>query len=1729
MPACIIRGLKALIRGDNTFIPMGEFRRLFHQPWETYRTPVGRERGVPEYDCLAVPQYDLEDVPDDSFPQTYFRWDGRHADEDVGTHGVPWPYFHAERLPSHPQDSHPASRFSRDGLGKRSTLMAIDIVEERGRDSMARVQREIDMFQRAQREGRKHFARLRGAYHYRKRTFMEYEDMRGWRTLDSQLGEGAGRVMSERDASRWARQLIETHKELRGMRYYHGQGNRREYLVDKEGTIKLADVGTGAFARYRNDGTVNVFRQRVTNNKATPPEVVVSSRYNTSFDPEKASVFCIGHLVGNFLSAKTSPRPLSPGAIDFVRHATAADPSQRPTLDELMVHSCLASSSSAAPTPSLAMTESKSFEVHPPDGRPFVLLFPVERGRRPDAEALLQHLQRDGRVLRSVEHPVKSSSHHQAVRPLRNVGMPTQSVPRAAPPVAAGNQGGQDLVGTHDRGDPGESVICDVDAPQYRTLNGLRRDEEKHLPLGGYEEKSKSHFCRVIAKQWLPTFYIPRLLSIHLAASLCRSPARPPAAAAGPSVSAFIDHSLMALAAPLPSTAAPERPKPPTAPPPASATDTQPAPQNWSPPTYAAPSRQEAPRDEECCSPPAPFTSPSPISCTCSTAPAPAAEATSLQIATRIMSFQKPLEPPLHRGIHKAPPPVAPLPYTATPAAPEAFAAPPPLPQPANTTTERPAPPAPQDCYEKTIERLRESQQQKQAELQALKQQMEQERQQLMREDMERQQKAIEEAREAAEQQKQAELQALKQQMEQERQQLMRDDMERQKKPIEEAREAAEQQKQAELQALKQQMEQERQQLMREDMERQQKAIEEAREAAEQQKQAELQALKQQMEQERQQLMREDMERQKKAIEEARDQERRAAEEAREQERRESEEAREQERRAVLVERQQEKEGLIAKLESQKRMALADLAEREKEQQMFQQEEQRLQHANEGLSCELTRQIDDLKARLALHEDWERARKDRMRDKEIQTAAEEQQQPQEQPPSTSPWAIVGEGEGEGVRDRDSRDDATTPTIKAAEDLPTQPHPPTPAAAEGKERAEEGHSQQQEQDSPEASTAMPAASASDVSPSSPVAAPAPSPTAPPSVPTGPTISCSSIRLADVGGVASGRWPHLRKMCAIPTHTDGTDVPEAASCCRIPVIRKQVKRDKRWLFQDRYGMVVHNIMTHLAISRLAQPPSPCDPPTTTAAEQQQHALAGVMAEPTADFFRELNETTAAIEVCEADEVLPPDHALILTVPLFPPGPPTSCYSVLPLLDQRKPLLMQQHNLHTEEEWAAWRAEKANKSGLDFGETGDVCRALQVVGVEGVEQEAARVVMIKDMFDKFMMMRETVVPVVDDEYRSALCNATAEEDILAAGMERARGDSSGAPFLNAGGTGRFVLPGVVFIDPSGTSRGTISALPGKTSYETLENKLLAELPKKLPEGVDWGDVAGSLLEYGWADEEEGVDSGEDFWSATKSAMEALHPPGVYVSKSLPPLPEIDVDKTAYLYARSWEPKNRPQQQKKDLQRMKKLGKAAEYERIYKEELSKAKWPDTLLLCAKGIDSQAACHAKADEILQSLRDRHVQSSLVDLVEGWRKEGAAEVETWVGMVNEKLISLLQAARAIIYCHTSARADERGEEVRAQRVSHQLGELLPGLLPTFYIPRVLYAHFNVQVEGVQVETVVKMVNERMISLLEAATATIFVQTSVRPKERGEGGRMPLISDQSQLLIECDAVPFILPH
>ncbi|CEM36940.1 unnamed protein product [Vitrella brassicaformis CCMP3155] len=645
---------------------------------------------------------------------------------------------------------------------------------------------------------------------------------------------------------------------------------------------------------------------------------------------------------------------------------------------------------------------------------------------------------------------------------------------------------------------------------------------------------------------------------------------------------------------------------------------------------------------------------------------------------------------------------------------------------------------------------------------------------------------------------------------------------------------------------------------------------------------------------------------------------------------------------------------------------------------------------------------------------------------------------------------------------------------------------------------------------------------------------PSPTAPPSVPTGPTISCSSIRLADAGDVASGRWPHLRKMCAIPTHTDGTDVPEAASCCRIPVIRKRVKEDRRWLFQDRYEMVVHNIMTHLAISRLAQPPSPSDPPTIADEQQQQHAPAGVMSDPIAHFYRELvassnygwcglaatgnpffadiakekgddplghrsskteaksprwcgapffatpflacgngqrlgeNETTTAIKVCEADEVLPPDDARIMTVPLYPPGPPTSCNSVLPLPEQRKPLLMQQHGLHTEEDWAAWRAEKATKSGLDLDDTGEVCRSLQTLGVEGVEQEVARVVMVKDMFDKYMMMRETVVPVLDSEYDSALSSATAEEDILAAGMKRARGESSGRTFvwgdltpsnalvaisryelqLKAGGTGRFVLPSVVFIDPSGTSRGTISALSGKTSYETMENKLLAELREKLPEGVDWGDVAGSLLDYGWADEEEGVESGgadggEDFWSATKSAMEALHPPGVYVSRHLPPPPGIDVDKAAFLYARTFERRDRFPQQEKHLERMEELGKTAAYERIYTEELFKAKWPDTLLLCAEGIDSQAACHAKADEILGTLRDRHVPASLVDPVDQWRKEGV-QLERLVGMVNEKDISLLEAATAIIYTHTSARADERGEKGRLPLISDQLGQLLQG-------------------------------------------------------------------------------------
>ncbi|CEM00770.1 unnamed protein product [Vitrella brassicaformis CCMP3155] len=366
---------------------MGEFRRLVHQPWETYRTPLGRQRGVPEYDCLAVPQYDLEDVPDDSYPQTYFRWDGRHADEDVGVHV---PYFHAERLPSHPQDTHPASRFSRDGLGKHSTLMAIEMVDDKGRQGAGfdgEGAAEIDMFQRAQREGRQHFARLRGAYHYRKRTFIEYADLREVRTLESQLGEGG--AMTEHDASREPvpEKAGVRHDERRADRLYRRghycaetqKGNLSDYLVNKEGTIKIADISGGRpFERYRNDGTVNVFRQLIADKEATPPEVVVSSRYNTSFDPEEASVFCIGHLVGKLLFAKSSHRHLSPESLKIVRHATAADPAQRPTLNELMVHSWI-----IFPPPPSAVYQPPSHQPAPQQKPRPVVVRPAPRAAAP--------------------------------------------------------------------------------------------------------------------------------------------------------------------------------------------------------------------------------------------------------------------------------------------------------------------------------------------------------------------------------------------------------------------------------------------------------------------------------------------------------------------------------------------------------------------------------------------------------------------------------------------------------------------------------------------------------------------------------------------------------------------------------------------------------------------------------------------------------------------------------------------------------------------------------------------------------------------------------------------------------------------------------------------------------------------------------------------------------------------------------------------------------------------------------------------------------------------------------------------------------------------------------------------------------------------------------------------------------------------------------------------------
>ncbi|CEM14147.1 unnamed protein product [Vitrella brassicaformis CCMP3155] len=141
--------------------------------------------------------------------------------------------MHVERKPNHPAESDPSSR--KDGMGPRSTLRCTENRADDGRDLMGRLQERVQMFERAEREWLKHFARLRGAHHCRSSSYLEFEDLSAHevdnerdlranktnviihRTLNDCIERRGVAPMSEHEASHWVRQLVETHQELKAM------------------------------------------------------------------------------------------------------------------------------------------------------------------------------------------------------------------------------------------------------------------------------------------------------------------------------------------------------------------------------------------------------------------------------------------------------------------------------------------------------------------------------------------------------------------------------------------------------------------------------------------------------------------------------------------------------------------------------------------------------------------------------------------------------------------------------------------------------------------------------------------------------------------------------------------------------------------------------------------------------------------------------------------------------------------------------------------------------------------------------------------------------------------------------------------------------------------------------------------------------------------------------------------------------------------------------------------------------------------------------------------------------------------------------------------------------------------------------------------------------------------------------------------------------------------------
>ncbi|CEL92623.1 unnamed protein product [Vitrella brassicaformis CCMP3155] len=119
----------------------------------------------------------------DGMARTYFDWDGHH------------------------QDTHEGSRLSRNGLGRRSTLLCVDTANEEPGNAMQGVQLKTAA---GVSSSKIHIPRVR------RPPGVDYPAEPA-----HQLDEG-GAVMTEKAASGWARELLERHRELKQMGQYFG-------------------------------------------------------------------------------------------------------------------------------------------------------------------------------------------------------------------------------------------------------------------------------------------------------------------------------------------------------------------------------------------------------------------------------------------------------------------------------------------------------------------------------------------------------------------------------------------------------------------------------------------------------------------------------------------------------------------------------------------------------------------------------------------------------------------------------------------------------------------------------------------------------------------------------------------------------------------------------------------------------------------------------------------------------------------------------------------------------------------------------------------------------------------------------------------------------------------------------------------------------------------------------------------------------------------------------------------------------------------------------------------------------------------------------------------------------------------------------------------------------------------------------------------------------------------